>query len=223
MDRAIILAAGLGTRLKWLTDQRPKALMKIAGEPAIAHVIRRLVSSGVREIAVNAHHHAQQLANYLGDGAAFGCHIRISYEAQLLDSGGGVKQALSLLPGDGAVVVCNCDVLADIDLHALAALAPKNACSIALVGNPAHHPHGDFHLNGSTVSVDGYDRYTFSGVSVWDSALFDPYAGGEAFPLARTIRETITRDQCRGLLHRGYWFDVGRPGDLIKANRMLIR
>ena len=223
MDRAVILAAGMGTRLKWMTDHRPKALVRVAGEPAIAHVIRQLVANGVREIAVNAFHHADQLADYLGDGEKFGCHICISFEDALLDSGGGVKKALSLLPGTGPVAVYNCDVLADIDVSRLAQMTPAGGCSIALVDNPKHHRQGDFILHGNDVSMNGYDRFTFAGVSVWDGAVFEQYEQGEAFSLARSIREAIARNACKGLAHHGYWFDIGRPGDLMKANRLLAR
>jgi len=221
MDRAVILAAGMGTRLKWMTRHRPKALMKVAGEPVILHVIRHLVAQGIREIAVNAFHHADQLSDYLGDGARFGCHLVISEEEALMDSGGGVKKALSKLPGSGAVLVHNCDVLADIDLTRLAALAPAGGCSLALVQNPLHHPQGDFSLHRSDVSDRGDDRFTFAGVSVWDSALFDDYEADMAFPLTRPIREQIAHGRCKGLLHAGYWFDVGRPADLMRAGRYL--
>ncbi len=221
MDRAVILAAGLGTRLKWMTRHRPKALMRVAGEPAIVHVIRRLVAQGIHEIAVNAFHHADQLADYLGDGARFGCHISMSFEDALLDSGGGVKKALSMLPGSGPVVVYNCDVLADIDVSRLARMAPAGGCSIALVENPKHHLQGDFILRGDDVSMSGYDRFTFAGVSVWDEAVFEHYEINETFSLARSIREKIAQGTCKGLAHHGYWFDIGRPGDLLKANRLL--
>ncbi len=220
-DRAVILAAGKGTRLKWMTKHRPKALVRVAGEPAIVHVIRRLVAHGIRDIAVNAFHHADQLADYLGDGARFGCHISISIEDTLLDSGGGVKKALTLLPGSGPVVVHNCDVLADIDISHLARLVPAGGGSIALVENPKHHLQGDFALHGNDVSMSGYDRFTFAGVSAWDEAVFEHYAMDEPFALAHSIREAIARDACKGLVHHGYWFDIGRPGDLIKANRLL--
>jgi len=223
MDRAVILAAGMGTRLKWMTRHRPKALMRVAGEPAIVHVIRLLVAHGVREIAVNAFHHADQLADYLGDGARFGCHIVMSFEDKLLNSGGGVKKALSKLPGSGPVVVHNCDVLADIDISRLARMAPVGGGSIALVENPKHHLNGDFILHGDDVSMSGYDRFTFAGVSVWDETVFEHYEAGEAFSLARSIREMIAQGTCKGLAHHGYWFDIGRPGDLLKANRLLGR
>jgi len=223
IDRAVILAAGLGTRLKWMTDHKPKALMHIAGEPAIAHVIRSLASQGIHDIAVNVHHHADQLADYLGNGEQFGCNISISHEEDLLNSGGGVKKALSLLHGDGAVLVYNSDVLANIDVQRMARLLPQKGASIALVNNPRHNPLGDFVLHGEHVTMNGYDRYTFSGVSVWDDAVFSPYEEDESFSLARTLRECMAKNRCTGFLHHGYWYDIGRPVDLIRANKALSK
>ncbi|MBN4076686.1 nucleotidyltransferase family protein [Mariprofundus ferrooxydans] len=221
IDRAVILAAGLGSRLKWMTNQRPKALMQIGGVPAITHVIRSLAAQGIHEIAVNAHHHAEQLADYLGNGERFGCNISISHEQDLLDSGGGVKKALSLLPGNGAVLVYNSDVLADIDVQHLARLLPEHGAAVALVDNPIHNRLGDFNLQGSNVTMNGYNRFTFSGVSVWDDAVFQHYDHNETFSLARSLRECMASDCCTGFLHPGYWFDIGRPRDLMRANTML--
>jgi len=222
VERAVILAAGLGTRLKWLTCGRPKALMQVAGQPVIAYVIGRLVMQGVREIAVNAHHHADQMHAYLGDGSRFGCHLSISDEATLLDSGGGVKKALELLPGDGPFAVWNADVLAGINVQALAGILPvslsKPAAAIALVPNPAHHPAGDFALDGGMVKADEGTRFTFSGVSVWSADAFDDYRTGGVFSLTAPMRALIARERCAGIMHRGLWFDIGRPRDLMLAN-----
>lgn len=220
VERAVVLAAGLGTRLKWLTITRPKALMQVAGEPVIAHVIRSLVSQGIHDIAVNAHHHADALRDYLGDGSRFGCRISISYESSLLDSGGGVKQALGFLPGSGQVAVCNADVLTDFEINRLSALVPEQGVAIGLVNNPTHHPAGDFALNGGDVANEGEPRYTFSGISVWHETVFDDYAQGSVFSLVKPMRELVDQGMCRGVLHRGAWFDIGRPGDLMRANRL---
>jgi len=220
VERAVILAAGLGTRLRWLTHGRPKALMQVAGEPVIAHVIRRLVQQGVRRIVVNAHYHGDQLHDYLGDGSRFGCLISISDEPQLLDSGGGVKKALQLLPGVGPVAVWNADVLADIDLQRLAAVLPTGGAAIALVANPDHHPAGDFMLDHGQVSATGAPRLTFAGVSVWSAGGFDTCPAGEPFSLTLPMRALIGQGLCAGVKHEGSWFDVGRPRDLMRANRL---
>jgi len=222
VERAVILAAGLGTRLKWLTDGRPKALMQVAGEPVIAHVIRALVKQGVREIAVNIHHHADQMRDYLGDGSRFGCRLVLSHEPSLLDSGGGVKQALKLLSGEGLFAVWNADVLSDINLHAMAARLQRSGAVIALVANPAHHPQGDFALgHDDLVRCGGDDRFTFSGVSVWHPDGFAIDSDGDLFSLTRPMRTLIAQHRCAGVLHSGYWFDIGRPRDLMLANRSL--
>ncbi|WP_167631874.1 nucleotidyltransferase family protein [Mariprofundus ferrooxydans] len=221
VERAVILAAGLGTRLKWLTHGRPKALMQVAGLPAIAHVIRSLVRQGVRDIAVNVHHHADQMRAFLGDGAHFGCRISISYEPVLLDSGGGVKQALTLLPGDGPFAVWNADVLSDIDVQAMTTLLPEAGVVIALVANPAHHPDGDFVLDHAVVRAGGDERFTFSGVSVWHPDGFAADNVGDVYSLTVPMRARIAEGRCAGVLHRGQWFDIGRPRDLMQANRMM--
>ena len=218
IDRAVILAAGLGTRLTWLTASRPKALMLVRGEPIIVHVIRKLISHGIRDIVINTHHHAQALHDALGNGDAFGCRIRFSDEPQLLNSGGGVKQALELLPGSEPSVIWNGDVLADIDLTALAACLPAGGAAVALVPNPAHHLEGDFSLKGQRVTLKDAERFTFAGVSIWHPQLFAGYDEGSSFPLTLPLRTLIASGHCAGLLHRGIWVDLGRPADLIKAN-----
>lgn len=94
--QAMIFAAGLGTRLKPLTDTMPKALVKVGGEPLIKRVIDKLSASGVDRIVVNVHHFAQQITDYLNDNANFGKDIRISDETTgLLETGGGIKKSLS--------------------------------------------------------------------------------------------------------------------------------
>lgn len=224
VDRAIVLAAGLGTRLKWLTNDRPKALMQIAGMPVLAHVIHRLVAQGIHDIAINVHHYADILIDAMGDGAQFGARLVFSREPELLDSGGGVAQALRLLPGDGLFAVHNADVLADVDIQALAVCTPQGGACLALVSNPAHHPQGDFGLQGGLISRDvisrnGDVRYTFAGVSVWDEVVFDGPSAGSAFPLMRPMQQLIDCGRLAGLLHHGAWFDIGRPYDLMRARR----
>jgi len=219
VDRAVILAAGLGTRLKWMTRNRPKALMDIQGEPAITHVIRQLAGQGIHQIVVNTHHHADILMGYLGNGSRFGVNIVFSQENELLNSGGGVRTALEKLSGEGLVLVHNADVLADVDVQKLANQCPKNGCSLALVANPMHHLEGDFAIKYGLVCLQGKPRYTFSGVSVWNDSVFKEYAAHTSFSLLEPMKYTMGEQSCTGLLHRGQWFDIGRPKDVIRANR----
>jgi len=219
IERAVILAAGLGTRLKWMTQERPKALMTVAGEPAIVQVIRQLAAQGVRDIAINVHHHADILMQALGSGSRYGVRLYYSPEESLLDSGGGVRTALEMLPGDGLLAVHNVDVLCNMDVQQLARLCPADGCAIGLVCNPPHHAAGDFSLHGGLVADSGESRFTFSGVSVWQAETLSSYAAGEAFSLVQPMRQLIGASRCAGLLYRGAWFDIGRPVDLMRARR----
>lgn len=219
VTRAIILAAGVGSRLKSYTAHQPKALMPIAGQAAIVHVIRQLSKQGIQDIAINVHHCAQQIQAYLGDGSAWNARLYYSYEPTLLDSGGGVRQALDFLPGDGLVAVYNADILSRINLKALAARCPDDGCALALVPNPKHHTTGDFSLLDQYIIPRTQTSYTFAGVSIWQANLFADYASGSCFPLTKPIQQAMQQQHCTGLLYHDYWFDIGRPRDLIQANR----
>lgn len=221
MNRAVILAAGPGSRLTWLTRHRPKALMDVAGEATIVRIIRKLVSQGIRDMAINIHHHGDQLIKALGDGSQFGVRLYFSHEEKVLDSGGGVRQALDLLPGKGLLAVHNADVLSGINVQTLAGRCPDAGACLGLVNNPEHHPGGDFSLHGGLVlpGSRAHPGYTFSGVSVWDQCAFDAWSPGQVFPLTDVIRSLGNVHRCAGMLYDGPWLDVGRPRDVVQARR----
>ena len=121
----MIFAAGLGTRLKPLTDTMPKALVPVAGQPLLWHVIMKLKGAGFERIVVNVHHFADQIINYLRANDNFGMDIRISDEReQLLETGGGIKKALPLFDPSEPILIHNVDILSNLDLNALPADAP---------------------------------------------------------------------------------------------------
>ena len=120
MKQAMIFAAGLGTRLKPLTDSMPKALVKIGGEPLLWHVVMKLKAAGYERIVVNVHHFAQQIVDYLQQNGNFGIDIRISDETSgLLETGGGIRKALPLFDADSPVLIHNVDILSNLDLGEL--------------------------------------------------------------------------------------------------------
>ncbi len=120
MKQAMIFAAGLGTRLKPLTDTMPKALVRVGGQPLLWHVIHRLKAVGVERIVVNVHHFADQIIDYLKANDHFGIDIRISDERDmLLETGGGIKKARSLFSPDSPILIHNVDILSNADLAAL--------------------------------------------------------------------------------------------------------
>ncbi len=219
-SRAVILAAGLGTRLKSYTEHKPKALMCIADELAIVRVIRSLVAQGIHDIAINLHHHAALIQDSLGNGNHLNANLYYSYETSLLDSGGGVRTALDVLPSGRGVVVHNVDILSNIDITELIHYCPVHGSALALVNNPKHNPHGDFLLQqGRIISKREAKSYTFSGVSVWDEHVLRTYSAQQPFSLLEPIQQNITHQSCAGVVHPGFWFDIGRPHDLVQANR----
>lgn len=135
--KAMVLAAGLGTRLRPLTDDRPKALVEVAGRTLLELTLTRLRGFGIHDVIINTHHFADSIAAYLRRHENFGMHIEISYEEILLDTGGGIKKAASFFQdSDEPFLVHNVDVLSTIDFHqmlkfhnerdALATLAVQN-------------------------------------------------------------------------------------------------
>lgn len=118
----MIFAAGLGTRLKPLTDTMPKALVTVGGMPLIWHVIMKLKAAGYERLVVNVHHFAQQIVDYLAANGNFGLDIRISDETGgLLETGGGIRKALSLFDPTSPILIHNVDILSNLNLAALPA------------------------------------------------------------------------------------------------------
>jgi len=125
MKQAMIFAAGLGTRLKPLTDTMPKALVRVGEQPLLWHVVQKLKTAGYERIVVNVHHFADQIVDYLRLNDNFGLDIRISDEtSQLLETGGGIKKALPLFDPTEPILIHNVDILSNLDLAGLHADAP---------------------------------------------------------------------------------------------------
>ena len=123
----MIFAAGLGTRLKPLTDTMPKALVRVGGEPLIKRVIMNLAAAGVDRIVVNVHHFAGQIIDYLKDNDNFGLDIRISDEtAGLLETGGGIKKAAPLFDPADPILIHNVDILSNVDLREFYQIASQS-------------------------------------------------------------------------------------------------
>ena len=117
--KALIFAAGLGTRLRPLTDDRPKAMVEIAGKPMLQHVIERLAAAGFDDITINIHHYGQMIIDFLEKNGNFGLNLHISDErGMLLDTGGGILKARQWLDGDEPFLVHNTDIISTLDLKA---------------------------------------------------------------------------------------------------------
>jgi MurNAc alpha-1-phosphate uridylyltransferase len=229
MMRVMILAAGRGERMRPLTDHTPKPLLMVAGKPLIVWHIERLARAGLCELVINHAHLGQQIEAALGDGSQFGVRIRYSPENPALETAGGIANALHLL-GDTPFAVINGDVYCDYDLaqlprHAAALAAGNDVAHLVLVNNPPHHPAGDFSLQGRRImpSTDetAAAKLTFSGIGVYQPALFQDIVRGTAAPLAPLLRAHIAQSRISGEHHSGHWVDVGTPQRLQELDKLL--
>ncbi|HSH48084.1 MAG TPA: nucleotidyltransferase family protein [Halomonas sp.] len=219
--KAMILAAGLGTRMRPLTDRCPKPLLKVGGKALIVHHLERLAAAGIDEVVINVSYRAEQIIAALGQGDAFGLRIRWSEEPSPLETGGGIRQALPLL-GSAPFVLINGDVWSDLDLGRLGSLRGGELARLVMVDNPAHHPEGDFFLDArGKLHTDGTPRLTYSGVALIDPALVAGQAPG-CFSLAPLLRDAMSQGRVAGHHHRGRWVDVGTPQRL-QALDMALR
>lgn len=216
---AMILAAGLGTRLRPLTLTTPKPLLAVGGKPLIVWHIEALQRIGVRRVVINTAWLAERLVEALGDGSTWGVEIVWSHEGEALETAGGINKALHLL-GDEPFILINGDVWTRFDLAALAQHQLGNdLIHLVMVDNPEQHPQGDFYLQAGRMfeSVDQADtallsgqQLTFAGISVLSPRLFDGLAQGRA-ALAPLLRQAMQAGRASGEHLQGAWVDVGTP------------
>jgi N-acetyl-alpha-D-muramate 1-phosphate uridylyltransferase len=217
--KTMLLAAGLGTRMRPLTDHTPKPLLPVVGRPLIEHHLLRLAAAGFTEIVINLAHLGQQIEDHLDDGSALGVSIQYSRESQPLETGGGIFRALPLL-GDQPFLVLNGDVWTDYPLAQLRDLQPRRG-HLVMVDNPGHLTHGDFYRRADGVlSEEGRGaKLTYSGIAVFHPELFAGCHDG-VFPLrplfVRAIQEGLLTSEYYG----GQWLDVGTPERLQEADRL---
>ncbi|MCL4163853.1 UNVERIFIED_CONTAM: hypothetical protein GTU68_044728 [Idotea baltica] len=210
--KAFILAAGYGKRLRPLTETTPKPLLTVNDKPLIHYHLEKLASLGVTEVVINAHWLADKLIDALGDGSAFGLNISWSVEERLLETGGGIRNALDLL-GDDTFLLINGDVYIDYSFDALLSRTLGDSLAhLVLVPNPSHHPAGDFcrDSDGKIYRKEGSNDFTYAGVALIDPKLVrDWRCEDAAFPLLSPLLEAMEQHLLAGDVHTGLWEDVG--------------
>lgn len=211
--RAMILAAGLGRRLRPLTLKTPKPLIEIAGKSLIEYQIENLVNAGIKELVINPAWLGDQIENRIGSGARWGISIHYSREQEPLETAGGIRRALTLLTtaDDAPFFVVNGDLFVDSSYGALDLKLPAHiSVRLWLVENPHWHPHGDFTLGPvGLLCAEGEPKYTFSGISLMRPSIFADLIEGEKAPLAPILRAEIAKQRVEGRMLEGYWNDVG--------------
>ena len=227
--KAMILAAGQGTRMRPLTDHMPKPLLEVGGKPLIVWHIEALVQAGITELVINTAWQGEKLTAALGDGSQFGASICWSPEGEPLETAGGLIKALPLL-GDDPFVVVNGDIWLR---YALGTLRERFAsmtqlAHLVLVDNPAHNPWGDFALDADCVTAattlcvanDGESRFTFAGLSVLHPQLLVGLPQGKR-ALAPLLRDAIAAGKTSGEYFSGPWVDVGTPERLTELDQKI--
>jgi MurNAc alpha-1-phosphate uridylyltransferase len=213
--KAMILAAGRGERLRPITDNIPKPLVKVRGKALIQYHVENLVAAGFTDLVINHAWHGEQIEKALGDGGQFGATIQYSAEGKALETGGGIFRALPLLGSDPFLVV-NGDVFTSYPFAELVN-QPSKLAHLVLVPNPPQHPKGDFALQGDAVVREGNPTYTFSGIGVYSPTMFRDCQPG-AFPLAPLLYDAIKRHELTGEVFAGLWEDVGTIERLERLN-----
>jgi NDP-sugar pyrophosphorylase family protein len=230
--KAMVFAAGRGTRLKPLTDSRPKALVEIGGVTLLEQVMRRLVGAGVTEVIINLHHFGEMIPPFMESKGLFGLRrVEYSFEHELLDTGGGLKQAAWFFDDGAPFLVHNADVLSDMDLGGLmkAHVASGALASLAAKKRPSARPlyfDDTLQLVGRR-SSSGEDTLVlpvrgnitalgFCGIQALSPALFGMMSETGSFPIV-TAYLRLAAEGARILAHRvdaSRWRDCGRPEDL---------
>lgn len=204
----MILAAGRGERMRPLTDKTPKPLLKIKGKCLIEYNIANLVKNGFKEIVINHAYLGEQIEQTLGNGERYGAEISYSSEYTALETGGGIFKALPLL-GTSPFLVVNSDIWCDYPFVNLAH-PPTKLAHLILVDNPAHNPHGDFHLKQQQVYQTGNPCLTFSGIGIYHPNLFNNCSAGR-FSLVPLLIKAMQAGKVSGEHYQGQWMDIGTP------------
>jgi NDP-sugar pyrophosphorylase family protein len=233
--KAMILAAGKGTRLHPVTNIMPKALVELGGMTLLERAILKLIRADIDEIVVNVHHFADQIVHFLHEHD-FGVKIHISDERdQLLDTGGAVKRARPFLIGDEPFFVCNVDVISNINLldmlylyqmsPAMAILAVrKRESSRQLCFDEAQHLVGWKNLQSDEQKGEDGFCYAFSGIQLMHPAIFDHMPEEDRFSLIDLYLRIAKKHIVLAYDHsEGEWMDIGTPERMKKAAASLNR
>lgn len=247
MKKALIFAAGLGTRLRPLTDTMPKALVPVGGVPMLQRVILRLKEAGFTDLTINIHHFGQQIIDFLQTNNYFGTTIHISDErGQLLDTGGGIRKARPFLDGNEPFLVHNADILSDIDLNALyqhhlqahaeatLVVSRRNTSRYLILDREQLRLQGWINKSTGEVRPDGFQyqidslnlcEYAFGGIHVVSPTLFKRMEAPDWEGKFSIIPFYLSI--CREIPIVGYplegqkWFDIGKPETLHLAEEAL--
>jgi len=230
---AMILAAGLGKRMRPLTATRPKPLVEVAGQPLLDHVLDRLRSAGIPRVIVNVHYLADAIEAHLRRKAG-NLDIHISDERDLLlETGGGVLRALPLIPEDRFLIANSDNLWIDGPIDAIRLLADRWDDSemdsllllIPLARAHCHSGQGDFHMDPAGQIARRKSGkvapFVFTGIQLVSKRLFEGELPEGPFSFNLLWDRAIAAGRAFGIVHQGLWFDVGTPPAIAKTEALL--
>ncbi len=218
----MILAAGRGKRMKELTKETPKPLILTKGKPLIEWHLEKLAATGFQDIVINICYLPTMIKNFVGDGSSWGLNVTYSEENPLLETAGGIKNALPYL-GDKPFAVINADIFSNFDYAKLRLINLSKTCDgyLVLVENPEHNQTGDFGLSKNNYAVlNSENLHTFSGIAVYHPRLFNSLKRGVRMQLLPLLKTSISNSLIKGELFKGMWSDVGTPKRLALINKV---
>jgi len=233
--KALIFAAGKGTRLKPFTDHHPKALVKVNGIPLLERNIKYLKSFGITDFVINIHHFGDQIVSFLKENNNFNCHIEISDEKnELLETGGGLIFAKQFLNHGEDFLIMNADILTTININDLvdyhkeikdfATLAVSDReSSRKLLFNDEMVLRGWLNVQTGEQRLAEYNKgfrpLAFSGIHCINPKIFDKIKRTGKFSVMEEYLDLMQTEKIHGFLHSSILVDVGRPESVIKAEQ----
>ena len=231
--RALVLTAGLGTRLRPLTLVRAKAAVPVNGEPLARRVARWLAANGYRDLVFNLHHHPASITGRLGDGGDLGVRVRYSWEQPVLGSAGGPRHALPLLTDGGRqrFLIVNGDTLTDVDLAAMEATHAASGARVtmAVIANPAPEKYGgvlvdDGWVKGFTRAGSGQPSYHFVGVQFAEADAFSALDDNVVAETVNWLYPKMLAGDPRSIaafVSSATFRDIGTPADCLRTSHEL--
>lgn len=235
IKKALIFAAGKGTRLKPFTDSHPKALALVNDVPLLERNIKYLQSFGVTEFVINVHHFGEQIVEFLEKNNHFGAKIDISDEKdELLETGGGLLFAQKHLENEENFLIMNADILTDLNIHELVkfhethlplatlAVSDRNS-SRKLFFNSEMVLKGWMNKNSGETKMaefnNGFKELAFSGIHCINSSIFDKIKRRGKFSIMEEYLDLMFENNILGFQHEARLIDVGRPESVIEAEK----
>jgi MurNAc alpha-1-phosphate uridylyltransferase len=217
----MILAAGRGERMGDITKDNPKPLIRVKGKPLIEWHLEKLSATGFKDIVINVCYLPDIIKDFVGDGSRWQLNVNYSEENPVLETAGGIKNALPLL-GEEPFVVINADIFSNFDYAKLRLINLNNSSDgyLILVGNPEHNQAGDFGLlENNCLVLNSEILYTFSGIAVYHPRFFNEMEAGVKMQLLPLLNSSISNSLIKGELFKGIWSDIGTPERLEIVNK----